>query len=106
MNSAQINEGSVFSVSLGGCVAHSAVYTSILHCFVVSVTEKAVQVRAYDERGKLRDATCWLPRKAFVTWQGDDRYGWRCKLAHWFKAEGYTASFLERNANHSGISAA
>lgn len=105
MTSTQINEGSVFSIFLGGAVAHSAVYTTMLHCRVVAATEKAVQIKTYAECGTLRDKTCWLPRKALVAWQGDDRYGWRCKLAHWFRVEGYTVRFIELNAISSGISA-
>jgi hypothetical protein len=105
MNSVDIKEGSVFSISLGGCVAHSAVFTSMLHVHVVAVTDKAIRVKTYSESGTLREATCWLPRKALVKWTGDDKYGWRCALALWFKAAGYTANFINEYASNSGVSA-
>lgn len=105
MNSTELHEGSVFSISLGGCVAHNTIFTSMLHVCVVALTDKAIQVKSYSESGKLREATCWLPRKALVKWTGDDKYGWRCALAHWFTVTGYTANFINKYANNSGISA-
>ena len=105
MNSADVKEGSVFSISLGGCVAHSAVFTWMRHAHVVTDTDKAVQIKTYSDGGTLREATCWLPRKALVKWTGDDKYGWRCTLAHWFNATGYTANFINKYASNNGVSA-
>jgi len=105
MNSAQISPGDNFSIFLGGATAPSAIYTSHLHCSVVSVTEKAVQVRAYNSRGVLGTTTCWFPRRALITWKGDDQYGWRCKLAHWFTFSEYTSRFVNFNSVDSGIAA-
>ena len=105
MNSADIKAGSVFSILLGSSVAPGAVFTSMLHAHVVAATDKAVQIKTYNEAGALRPATCWLPRKALVKWTGDDKYGWRCTLAHWFNAAGYTANFIDKYASNNGVSA-
>jgi hypothetical protein len=98
------------SISLGGVVAMNAVFSRVIHCRIEQVTDKAVQLRAYDVETRnvqLSKHTVWIPKKAFVKPEpipgiGELSY---LKLAKWFRPEGFTEWFLTRYADVSGQTA-
>lgn len=89
-----MNIGTQISISLGGAVAHSAVFSRMAHVTVVTATEKAVQVKG--DNGQ----TCWLPKKALVA---KSEY---FKLAPWFKPSSWQSYFFEQNQSIGGQSLA
>lgn len=102
----QIGLGSWIYISLGGAVAHSAVCVSGVCGRISNETEKAVELTAQLEDGSNSTLKCWFPKRALVKVEGDPKYGRSCKLAHWFKPNGWTLRFLELAAVHGGQSAA
>ena len=87
------------SISTGGSVATSAIYSQFAHLQIVGETEKAFQL----QNGKM---TCWIPQSALI--QGTDPKGnpsdWY-KIAKWFKPDFKQAKFLFSNNAISGQSA-
>lgn len=84
--------GNDISIAIGGAVAHSAVYSEMIHAKIVAVTEKAVKVQ--NENG-----WAWFPKKALQP-KGTDWY----RLAKWFKPQSWF--YLDKMATVSGQSAA
>lgn len=98
-------------VSLGGACAPTAVFVAGLHAQVRQVTDRAVSLQAFDDRGALRGPVCWFPRKAFVEApisKPGSILGARLvrtfSLARWFRPDSYAARFLERNQITGGSS--
>ena len=98
------------SISLGGAVTQTAVFSEMIHCRIEQITDKAIQIRAYNMETKnmeLSKYTVWIPKKALVKPQpipGIGQPEWY-KLAKWFKPEGFTEWFLTKYANVGGQSA-
>jgi hypothetical protein len=98
------------SIHIGGVLAPTAVFTRMIHCRIESITDKAIQLRAYNMETKemeLSKQLCWIPKKALIKPQpipgiGEAHY---FKLAKWFKPEGFTEWFLTRYANIGGSTA-
>jgi len=98
------------SISIGGAIAQTAVYSRMFHGRITAITDKAVQLQGYDietKEMKLSKYTCWIPKKALIKPEpipgiGELSY---YKLAKWFKAEKYTEWFLTNYAHVSGSSA-
>lgn len=122
---AALEGGMTVSLFLGGAVAPGCVAVSTAHGYVVSTTEKAVRLR-FDVENPARNRNptapafvsvgeAWFPRKAIVDLVADvgtdprtgtERvYGYRAKLAKWFRVDGHTAHVLERACVVSGVSA-
>lgn len=65
---------------------------------VVAITEKAVKLMAVTENGK--EITCWFPIKALKVFGQprsnpfDNQISHCATFARWFKAEGWTAKFI------------
>jgi hypothetical protein len=90
------------SIIIGVATAHCAIGVTSIHCTVSGETEKALKVSALTESGK--EVSAWFPRKAFVN-EKLTKYGKRVEIAKWFKANGWTARFMELSANSSFIAA-
>jgi hypothetical protein len=97
----QIND----TIAINLATAYNAVSGNIISrgCMaeVVEVTEKAVKLQAATHNGKTM--TAWFPKKALVltktsvsdgVFQHGNSQMYCVSLAKWFRAEGYTANFL------------
>ena len=78
----KLRQYSDVSIKIGGAIAPTAVFTSMIHCRIVEETEKAYQLKAYNMDSKnmeLSKHTCWIPKKALIKPKPipgiQDRYG-------------------------------
>lgn len=89
--------GSQFSLFLGGAVAHSAVFSRMLHCKISSFTDKAVALVPLDGGGNSSKCVLWLPRKAITKKKLSNGMlpEWY-SLAHWFQFNPAQWDIIER----------
>ena len=89
-------------IRTGIATAHCAIGTTGICGTVDRETDKAVCVAAHTYKGKR--VTAWFPKKALKhehTTNDTNFYS----LAKWFKANGWTRTFIEITADSSSISA-
>jgi hypothetical protein len=104
------NQYQDISIFISGAIAETAVFSRMIHCRIEQITDKAIQLRAYDMETKnmeLSKHSAWIPKKAITQAKNsatNENYDWY-KLAKWFKPEGFTEWFLTRYANAGGQTA-
>jgi hypothetical protein len=91
-------------IHVGYATAHCAIATNTVAAVIVSETDKAFKLESFSDGGKAINS--WFPKKAFckIVYVSEIQ-AFSCKLAKWFKPEGWNRTFLDKTGRISMISA-
>lgn len=100
-------ETDTLTISAGAFLGSSAAHFFGSSATVVEIRPKAVKVEGITARGKR--VTAWFPRKVLQVIGAPSVIGnnqhWTLALAPWFKADDWTARFLDLTMGASAIQA-
>ncbi len=100
----QINDSVAIVLASARNLVTNTLAVAASRCEVIDARDKAVKLQSTTARGKV--VTAWFPRKALASigdaaaLHGQNTAHHTVRLAPWFKADDWTARFLEMTTRH------